>query len=153
MGVLLSRRAVLVAATLLLGGCAAQTFRLNVDTPRGAQLRVLGGPFSGERTLPIPFRATFAPMDERAAYDVVLVLPAEVAQRYGGRGEVSLRGHLFVYGATDLARASNVRLPIQEGQLARLLRGELAEISSWVYDPNVEGNRYLARIILRGQGS
>jgi hypothetical protein len=126
---------------------------LHVDDPSGARLRVLAGPFSRERTLPIPFRATFAPMNERAAYAVELVLPAEVAARYGGRSEVRLRGQLFVYGATELARTTTVRLPIEEARVSALVRGEVAEISSWVYDPNYVGGHYLARIILRGPSS
>lgn len=157
MGVLLRAGAALALASGILTGCGMQTFRLHVDAPAGAELRVLGGPFSGERRLPVPFEATFTPMNERAAYEVVLVLPPEVARRYGEQGEVSLQGQLFVYGATELARRSTVRLPIDEAQLGRLLHGELAEISSWVHDPNYGGEggerRYLARIILRVQPS
>ncbi len=152
MGVLL-RRAFIAAVAAWAIGCTSHTFRLHVDQPAGAELRVDPGPFSGERVLPIPFRATFTPMNGRAAYYVRLVLPAEVAADYGGRGEVTLYGELYVYGATRLARSSQVRLPIEPDRLAALIRGELAEISSWVYDPNVRDERYLARIVLRGQSS
>lgn len=154
MGVLLSRAhgacALALVATALVG-CAGQRFRMRIDEPRGATLRVLDGPFAEGGEVAIPFEATFAPMGDWEAYRVELDLPAEVAQRYGGRSDITLYGKLHVYGATELARQSLVRLPIGDERIGSLVRGEVAEISAYVYDPNEIGQRTLAHIVIRAQ--
>lgn len=149
MGVLLKQVVPALVGLVLVGACAAPTFRMRVPEPVGGELRVLGGPFSGERALPIPFIATFEPMGDWQSYEVRLVVPRETAQRLGGRGETELPGQLHVYRATELARTSLAELPIDEGRLGGILRGELAEASWWVYDPNREDGR-LARLTVRG---
>ena len=143
MGILLRS---LVAAAVL-SGCGGHSFRMRVIHPAGASLQVLGGPFSGEETLAIPFVAAFQPMGGWQHYDVRLRLPAEVSTRLGGSGEAELSGTLHVYPATPLARNAIAELPIDEERLGRLLRGELGEASWWVYDPNDRDGR-LAHLTL-----
>lgn len=151
MGLLLKLGRVALPAVLAIAttGCSAATFRMRVAQPAGAELRVGPGPFSGERALPVPFVATFQPMGAEQHYEVTLHVPSDVASRLGGRGEVDLPGQLHVYPATVVARSSVADLPIDEERLGRLLRGEIAEASWWVHDPNVLDGR-LAHLTLHG---
>lgn len=147
MDVLLKRVLVAAAIALTATACSAARFRMRVAAPAGAQLVVLRGPFSGERTLPIPFVATFEPMGAHQHYDVRLRIPAEVATRLGARSAVELRGELRVYAATELARQSVAELPIDEERLGRLVRGETAEAWWVVHDPNVTDGQ-LAHLVV-----
>lgn len=138
MGVLLMQRAgAALAIVLIVGGCSVPSFRMRMATPAGAELRVLRGPFSEERTLPLPFVATFQPMGSRQHYAVSLRVPAALATALGARGEVVLPGELHVYRVTEVARHTTAELPVDEDRLGRLVRGEIAEASWWVSDPNV----------------
>jgi hypothetical protein len=136
-------------ASIALCGCVAPTFRMRVSQPSGTELLVLRGPFTAERTLSVPFVATFQPMGMEQHYEVRLRVPSEIASRLGGRGETELPGELHVYPATEIARSNVAELPLDEQRLGRLLRGEIAEASWWVEDPNVE-NGQLAHLTLHG---
>lgn len=150
MGILLRRPvATAIIAAIAITGCGAPSFRMRIAQPEGAELVVLGGPFSADRTLAIPFVTRFQPMGEWQAYEVRLRVPASVATRLGGRGEVELPGALYVYAATEVARGGVADLPLDEERLGRLLRGQSAEAEWWVSDPNVIDGR-LAHLTLHG---
>jgi hypothetical protein len=144
-------RGAFALALLLLGGCSHSTFRLRIDEPRGAEMIVEGGAFHDDTRLPVPFVAELTPMNGNAAYPVRFVIPAAESPRFGGRGEVVLYGRLYIYGATELARAQTVRLPVEQDRIRALVTGEVAELTRYVYDPNTASEQRLALLVLRAR--
>ena len=141
---------------LLMAGCGA-TLRVRLDAPVGSVLTVRNrGDLlhleeqEDQVVLSVPFIAAFETGDDSFSYPVTLVLPPEVALRYGGAGEARLSGELHVYPPTRATGADGiVTVEIPEARLRSLLRGEVALVETSISDPNELGQRYLVRLVLR----
>lgn len=152
----------LLATVALAAGCTVQPMRVTVTAPIGAEFRILersaGGEVSPNRPdveTSVPFSAEFEPSDP-LGYRVEVVLPADVAERYGVSQETRLAGRMYVYSPTaTVAGGVPVAIPLPtqaeevDRRLRMLVRGELSSIEYFTVDPNAGANRYLVRIVLR----
>ena len=152
----------LTLSTATTGCLHAGPMRVSLDVPAGASIVFPErnqpgeiGPNRPDVRATLPLSGDFEASDP-LGYPITLVLPADVAARYGASGEVRLQGRLFVYAPTALVSdGTPVHLPLPEAQadaesrIGMLIRGELTSIEYYTVDPNEGMRRYLTRITLR----
>lgn len=121
-------------ATTSLVGCGTSTVRMRFSGPEGAILRVLER--DREVEIAAPLLVEIEALGGAERYPVEIVVPREVATRYGSSRSLDLVGTLTVMSLSSRAgRDALVSIEIAEGQLRQLLRGETDAIAITVPDP------------------
>ncbi len=133
----------------MVNGCAARYQSLLMAAPSGGEIVIAAGMGRPARVLPIPFRARVEVTGGEGGIPLQLMLPAAVAELYGGHGSVRLYGRLFVLRADDDHAPSVLDLPRR--QLAGLLDQSINELHSNSRREDGRVEIPVARIVLRRQ--